>query len=177
MEDRLSRLGDRRRYRPRLFSFQCLHLENEQLGMNSQHTRFRIWQLLFAVFVASTLLATIPLGWFAVFLLAVIWCAVIVNVKSRFKHGNRKVVAGFHGMCAAVVFAGCLTACYGCWSTASVFGLMFAIGGFGIGLIAGMIPTLLLALIPESKIQYYGERNPPHNSIVASVVAYIASGP
>ena len=80
-------------------------------------------------------------------------------------------------MCAGMVFAACCTGFYGCWISGSLFGLMSAFSGCGIALIVGMLPTMLLALIPEQKIQYHGEKDSPPDSTVASVVAYLAGGP
>ena len=65
---------------------------------------FGVRHLVFVVFVVSTLFATLRLGMFAVFLLAIMWCAAIINARSRFKWQNRRLTASLHGVTAAMVF-------------------------------------------------------------------------
>ncbi len=131
---------------------------------------------MFAIFVVSTLLSASQLGWIPVFLSALFWCAAIVNARSRFKWGNSRIVSGLHGIIAAMLLGGSCTAACGCWANGSIVGLLYAFAGMSIGLVAGMIPVMLLGTIPEPKTRYLGEKNERHDSGFASIVAYIAAG-
>lgn len=139
--------------------------------------KFRIFTLLFVTGIVSLNMSAIPFGLFTNFLASILSISALVNYVSRFTWEQRQMVAGLKGVLAAMLWGGTVYGSISFYTTESWFAAFLAcMLGAGIGFIVGIFPAVFFGMIPESKLNYTGDRDKRPDRVVTSISPYIHGG-